>query len=156
MEVLSLWGLVVPACCWASAILFWSCFQACSNPSIAGLSFLAGVAVRVAREEPLRIEDFPKGPFSSGCRRCPRAFGWPLQAMSIRAMEILYWWLTLATRAPMEASYHGCRQLSPRAVPRGSGLVCQLRLRMTCRPCVSLQEETYVAQTMLAVSDSIW
>ena len=71
----SFWVLVdVPASCGDSTALLASYFKACSKPSRVGFSFFAGVAVLV-REEPLRLVDLPKGPFSSGCRFCPRADG---------------------------------------------------------------------------------
>ncbi len=92
IEVLSLCALGVLDCCWASAAcFFWSCFIACSKPSKAGWSFLAGVAVLDARDELLRTEDFPKGPFSSGCRRWPRAFGCPLWRVSATTMSLAFW-----------------------------------------------------------------
>lgn len=60
----------------SSTFLLASYLSAASKPSIVGFSLLAGVAVLVAREEPLRdLTDFPKGPFSSACLRWPLALG---------------------------------------------------------------------------------
>lgn len=64
--------VVSEACCGrddgsSSPFLVASNFRAASKPSIVGFSFFAGVCVRVAREEPNRLLDFPNAPFSSGC-----------------------------------------------------------------------------------------
>ena len=62
----------------SSFLLDASYFSAASKPSMVGFSFFAGVCVRVARDEPNLLLDFPNAPFSSGCGFWKRAFGWSL------------------------------------------------------------------------------
>lgn len=54
--------------CASVAALWRSYLRAVSKPSRVGFSFFAGVAVLVPRDEPLRLIDLPKGPFSSWWR----------------------------------------------------------------------------------------